>query len=176
MPRLCVPPAWIIVLTGLVLNIFAILINSIVLDKYSERAAQLSESKNSNQQAIQLAWNQIETLERKKELLTIHLGQSNTDTDTDTDKAISSVLRQQISLWVGNQVPSVSPSNLIPILNALDEAQARQRNIIDELYFKNVSIMEVIQKMEASNANYKNIALFLQILGLALILARDLTR
>lgn len=172
MPRLCVPPAWIIVLTGLVLNIFAILINSIVLDKYSERAAQLSESKNSNQQAIQLAWNQIETLERKKELLTIHLGQSN----TDTDKAISSVLRQQISLWVGNQVPSVSPSNLIPILNALDEAQARQRNIIDELYFKNVSIMEVIQKMEASNANYKNIALFLQILGLALILARDLTR
>ncbi|WCE31590.1 DNA mismatch repair protein [Vibrio sp. SCSIO 43137] len=170
MPQLRLPPAWVIVLFGLVLNIFAILINSVVLDKYALKQGMLNEKKAANQQSIERAWNRIETLERKREVLIVHLGQSN------RDEKVAETLRQQLFLWVDKDIPPLTTDNLSVLTSKIDDAQAQERNNIDNLYFKNVSLMEVIQQMEETAANYKNIALFLQIFGLALILARDLTR
>ncbi len=60
-------------------------------------------------------------------------------------------------------------------MRLINKAQQGQRNIIDELYLDNLSLTEAIQFVEEEMAYYKNIALFLQIFGLALILARDLS-
>ncbi|NOI67333.1 DNA mismatch repair protein [Vibrio sp. 99-8-1] len=164
------PPAWFIVLVGLILNIIAILISSVVLDKYAQKSTTLYEEKGSNQQAIQLAWNQIETLERKRELLIIQLGQQ------PANEEVVENLHQQLILWVGKDTPAISLNNLPMLMQSINRAQEIQRNNIDNLYVANVAIMESMQQMDEVSANYKNIALFLQILGLALILARDLTR
>ncbi|GLO63998.1 hypothetical protein MACH09_45060 [Vibrio sp. MACH09] len=164
------PPAWFIVLVGLILNIIAILISSVVLDKYAQKSTALYEEKGSNQQAIQLAWNQIETLERKRELLIIQLGQQ------PANEEVVENLHQQLILWVGKDTPAISLNNLPMLMQSINRAQEIQRNNIDNLYVANVAIMESMQQMDEVSANYKNIALFLQILGLALILARDLTR
>lgn len=50
-----VPPAWSLVLVGLVLNILAIVMSSVVLDRLSAQIATLAEQKDENIYSIQLA-------------------------------------------------------------------------------------------------------------------------
>ena len=61
------PPAWVFVLIGLVLNILAILMSSVVLDRLGEQIKALETTKQQNLYSIQLAWKTVETLERKRE-------------------------------------------------------------------------------------------------------------
>ena len=74
------PPPWMIVLTGLVLNILAIVVSSLVLDKMVVEQAQYRERQQGNVYSIQLAWNTIETLERKRESMLLHMDISTSDT------------------------------------------------------------------------------------------------
>ncbi len=76
--RSYIPPPWVLVLIGLVLNIGAIVLTSLVLDRLGKQYSQLAEQKAENLYSIQLAWNSVETLERKREalLLHLHIGQS----------------------------------------------------------------------------------------------------
>ncbi|ASI91819.1 DNA mismatch repair protein [Vibrio mediterranei] len=168
--KVALPPAWVMVSVGLILNITAIILSSQVLDKMSGEVAMLQERKNSNLYSIQLAWNQVETLERKRETLQLHLAQSQTITPE-----ISLLLRGQLARWVNADVPEIELANLSELMRLINKAQQGQRNIIDELYLDNLSLTEAIQFVEEEMAYYKNIALFLQIFGLALILARDLS-
>ncbi|MDF5484549.1 DNA mismatch repair protein, partial [Vibrio parahaemolyticus] len=76
--RRYIPPPWVLVLIGLVLNIGAIIVTSLVLDKLGKQHSQLAEQTAENLYSIQLAWNSVETLERKREalLLHVHISQS----------------------------------------------------------------------------------------------------
>ncbi len=76
----------------------------------SGEVAMLQERKNSNLYSIQLAWNQVETLERKRETLQLHLAQSQTITPE-----ISQLLRGQLARWVNADVPEIELANLSEI-------------------------------------------------------------
>lgn len=165
-----VPPAWVIVLSGLILNILAIVISSLVIDKLSAKQNDLYEQKSANLYSIQLAWNSVETLERKREALLLHLNSERTVPQLDE------ILRGQLSVWVGESMPPVIIANLPTFMMSINSAQQAQRNKIDDYYLNNLSISESMQALEERMTFYKNIALFLQIFGLALILARDLAR
>lgn len=165
-----VPPAWAIVLSGLILNILAIVISSLVIDKLSAKQSNLYEQKSANLYSIQLAWNRVETLERKRETLLLHLNSVRATPQLDD------LLRGQLSVWVGEKMPSVTIENLPTFMMAINSAQQVQRDKIDDYYLDNLSVSEAMQALEEQMTFYKNIALFLQIFGLALILARDLAR
>ncbi|MEF1303401.1 DNA mismatch repair protein, partial [Vibrio owensii] len=75
----CLPPAWLLVLIGLVLNIAAIVLTSVVLDKLGKETSLLADQKADNLYSIQLAWNSVETLERKREVLLLHLHLSQSE-------------------------------------------------------------------------------------------------
>lgn len=155
---------------GLILNIMAIVLTSQVLDKMSSGIAMLQERKEANVYSMQLAWNQVETLERKREALLIHLDGGGIDTE------IAEMLRGQLSQWVTVPVPSIDTKYLPELMGVIDAAQDTQRELIDELYLDNLGLSETLARVEEDMAYYKNIAVFLQIFGLALILARDLSR
>ncbi len=165
------PPAWVLVLFGLVLNVMAILMSSVVLDKLSNEINGLSEKKSENIYAIQLAWSHVETLERKREMLLLHLGQAET-----MDDSIAMVLRGQLSDWVNQPVPAIIQSNLASLMTLINRAQQLEREKIDDYYLHNLTIGEQMARLDHDIAWYKNVGLFLQIFGLVLILARDLAR
>ncbi len=170
MMRSLLPPAWVMVSIGLILNVMAIVLSSQVLDKMSSDIAMIQERKEANLYSMQLAWNQVETLERKREALLIHLDGNNIDPD------IADMLRVQLSQWVTAQVPPIHSKHLNDLMAMINSAQDTQRELIDELYLDNLGLSETLASIEEEMAYYKNIAVFLQILGLALILARDLSR
>ncbi|UPR59273.1 DNA mismatch repair protein [Vibrio sp. ED004] len=167
------PPAWAIVLAGLILNIMAIVMSSLVLDKIEAEKAEYNDRKYGNVYSIQLAWNTIETLERKREAILIHLDKPETVQPTSV---LDEALRGQLKRWVTSEVPSISLGNLPKLMTLINSAQEAQRTRIDDYYLDNLTLVELIQRLDEKMAFYKNVALFLQVFGLALILARDLAR
>lgn len=165
------PPAWALVLTGLVLNVLALLMSSIVLDKLSGEIAQLSEQKDENIYSIQLAWNSVEMLERKREMLLLHIAQEG-----EVQQQLQVTLQGQLSQWVNQPIPEINLDNLPQLMMLINQALQSYRNQIDDFYLENLSISELMTTLNERIAWYKNIGLFLQVFGLALILARDLAR
>lgn len=164
------PPAWLLVLTGLLLNILAILITSQVLDDLVRQNAALQEQRTNHQRSIELAWNRIENLERKKEALLLVTSQQNLPEEVVNQLAL------QLESWTRTPVPDISPQTLDSIALIIEREQQYQRDTIDEYYLQNIGLMEQMLSNDRKLSRYKHIALFLQILGLALILARDLSR
>lgn len=173
MSRLRLPPAWLLVLIGLVLNVLAILMSSIVLDRLSGEIAELTEQKNANVYSIQLAWNSVETLERKREVLLLHVSQAQ---HKPTDAVLNSAMMAQFEGWLMAPIPVLTVENIPILMMRVDKAQQRLRKQIDTYYLDNITITEVMIGLNDRIAWYKNIGLFLQVFGLALILARDLAR
>ena len=169
------PPPWMIVLTGLVLNILAIVVSSLVLDKMVVEQAQYRERQQGNVYSIQLAWNTIETLERKRESMLLHMDIS-TSSNSSVKPELEEAMRGQLGAWVSGKVPEITVENLSQIMMLINQAQQSQRTHIDDFYLDNLTLSELLQALEEQMTLYKNIALFLQIFGLALILARDLAR
>lgn len=169
------PPPWMIVLTGLVLNILAIVVSSLVLDKMVVEQAQYRERQQGNVYSIQLAWNTIETLERKRESMLLHMDISTSSNSAVTPE-LEEAMRGQLGAWVSGKVPEITVENLPQVMMLINQAQQSQRTRIDDFYLDNLTLSELLQALEEQMTLYKNIALFLQIFGLALILARDLAR
>ncbi|WP_260262047.1 DNA mismatch repair protein [Vibrio intestinalis] len=170
--RLGWPPAWLLVLIGLVLNVLAILMSSIVLEKLSGSIAMLDENKQENVYSIQLAWNSVETLERKREVLLTHLKLSEINPSKELDHAMAMQLRE----WVAEPIPLLNSANVTQLMERIDNAQQIYRDQIDEYYLENLTLSDEMNILNERIAWYRNIALFLQVFGLALILARDLAR
>ncbi len=169
------PPPWMIVLTGLVLNILAIVVSRLLLYKMVVEQAQYRERQQGNVYSIQLAWNTIETLERKRESMLLHMDISTSSNSAVTPE-LEEAMRGQLGAWVSGKVPEITVENLSQIMMLINQAQQSQRTRIDDFYLDNLTLSELLQALEEQMTLYKNIALFLQIFGLALILARDLAR
>lgn len=169
------PPPWMIVLTGLVLNILAIVVSSLVLDKMVVEQAQYRERQQGNVYSIQLAWNTIETLERKRESMLLHMDISTSSSSAVTPE-LEEAMRGQLGAWVSGKVPEITVENLSQIMMLINQAQQSQRTRIDDFYLDNLTLSKLLQALEEQMTLYKNIAPLLQIFGLALILARDVAR
>lgn len=169
------PPAWLLVLVGLLLNVLALLTTSVVLEDYSQLNSEYQESKESNQHQIELAWSRVENLERKREALIAYISVRKVMSHEDTS-ILEQDIRNQLEAWAGEPIPSLISANLPKIFSIIETAQQVQRNRIDELYLNNLELTDNMSAIHKESAQYNNLALFLQVFGLALILARDLAR
>lgn len=167
------PKPWVLVLVGLVLNVMAIIMSSIVLDKLGNEVSALDSQKEANLYSIQLAWNTVEALERKREMVLLHAQLSQL---TEPSEVLQLAIQDQVEDWLGTRAAALSDQDMLTVLKKIDEAQREYKNYIDDYYLENLSVSEVVAKLNDRVAWYKNIALFLQVFGLALILARDLVR
>ncbi|MFM2582992.1 DNA mismatch repair protein [Vibrio campbellii] len=167
------PPAWLLVLIGLVLNIAAIILTSVVLDKLGKETGLLADQKADNLYSIQLAWNSVETLERKREVLLLHLHLSQSEA---VSEEMNQVLQGHLSAWTGDKVSAIDITQLPKLMSEINQAQTNYRDRIDSYYLENLEVTEVMSNLDEKIAWYKSIGLFLQVFGLALILARDLAR
>tara|TARA_B100001057_G_scaffold458733_1_gene508286 strand:+ start:224 stop:511 length:288 start_codon:yes stop_codon:yes gene_type:complete len=89
---------------------------------------------------------------------------------------LKEAMRGQLGAWVSGEVPEITVENLSQVMMLINQAQQSQRTRIDDFYLDNLTLSELLQALEEQMTLYKNIAIFLQIFGLALILARDLAR
>ncbi|WP_235869724.1 hypothetical protein [Veronia nyctiphanis] len=86
-------PTWLVVAFGLALNILAALMTNFVIDDLGENASDLADAQSENTRLIQLSWQQIDGLERRREAIITTLSIYDAQ-DEQPATALSSALTQ----------------------------------------------------------------------------------
>lgn len=180
---------WHLILFGIALSIAAALMQHIRIE---EKFAELEEldTKIANLDArIDSLWQQHVEAERKKEfaylLLALH---DKTSIEEDDDKrhsaaissmALNEVLTKYLASIQNNTVDKnrISDNRHKSSASAQIEAHQRQlRDQIDDLYFEHLELNKLRRPLQKEIDVTRNIALLLQLLGLILVLSKDLAR
>lgn len=168
-------PTWILVATGLLLNIISALMTNFYIDDATRQANELIQKQQSNDKLISLTWQQVETVERKREYA-LQLISSSEFHKQPIAKEISLQVINELNYWLEDTIDNLSLISIPDLMLALDKVQFEQREKINQLYLENLGLIEIHSDKMKSISQLRNLALFLQVIGLALVLARDLNR
>ncbi|MFD2176116.1 hypothetical protein [Veronia pacifica] len=169
-------PTWTLVALGLALNILAALMTNFVIDDLGEKAADISEKQSDNGRLIALSWQQIDGLERRREAIITTLSIYDAK-DQKLPVAVSDALLANLKGGDKVQLPdTLSFSSLEGVMAAINHEQAFLRDRINQLYATNLDEGDAQKSVSREINLYRNLALFIQILGLGLIMAKDLSR
>lgn len=160
-------PTWLVVLTGLLFNISAALVTHFLIDEKTNQLNSLSMQMKNNEKEISLLWVQIEGIERKRETLYLLTNQGKLD----------EVIEEQFSRLLAihlNEKISLKDIKVVDV--KIDDYQESIRNEIDDKFFLNLELVELEMYLKGEVSSLRNWSIFLQMIGLSLILARDLSR
>ena len=163
-------PAWLVVLIGLLFNISAALVTHFMIDGKMNQLNQFTMQMAANNKEMDLLWLQIEGIERKRETVYLLLNQD----------LLNPVIAKQFTLLLESHLQqSVKLMDLSDINNLdrqINSYQESIRNEIDHKFFLNLELAELDMLLTAEVSSLRNWSIFLQMIGLSLILARDLSR
>ena len=160
-------PTWLVVLTGLLFNISAALVTHFLIDGKTNQLNSLSMQMKNNDKEISLLWIQIEGIERKRETLYLLRNQG------PLDEVIALQFSRLLAVHLHEKI---SLTNIQLVDKKIDAYQASIRNEIDDKFFLNLELVELEMYLQSEVSSLRNWSIFLQMIGLSLILARDLSR
>ncbi|MDX2345790.1 MAG: hypothetical protein QNK11_02805 [Legionella sp.] len=163
-------PTWLIVSIGLVFNISSALVTHFIIEGKDEQVNLLAMQENSNNKEMDLLWLQIEGIERKRETLYLLLNQGdiNQQLAASFSKLLESHLQQEVSHSFLQNIEKVDSS--------INNYQDSIREKINHKFFLNLELSELEMELKKEISSLRNWSIFLQMIGLSLILARDLNR
>ncbi|WP_022940542.1 hypothetical protein [Psychromonas hadalis] len=160
-------PTWLVVLVGLLFNISAALITHFIIEGKTNQLNSLSMQMKNNDKEISLLWVQVEGIERKRETLYLLKNQG------ELDEVIALQFSRLLALHLQENIPL---ADIQLVDKKIDSYQANIRNEIDNKFFLNLELVELEMLLQSEVARLRSWSLFLQMIGLSLILARDLSR
>ncbi|MCQ1058064.1 hypothetical protein ACQKPX_01660 [Photobacterium sp. DNB23_23_1] len=168
-------PTWTLVAIGLILNIVSALLTNFYIDDLARLSNDIVQRQQGNEKLIQLIWQQVETVERKREHVLVILNAAEM-MQSSLPGEVAAQIEHDIGYWLPDIPVELSIESIPTLMEALNEVQTGQREKINDLYLVNQELInDNAGKMKAIS-RLRNLALFLQVLGLALVLARDLNR
>lgn len=163
-------PTWAVVMTGLVFNISSALVTHFFIEKKNNELSVLSVQAVNNSNEIGLFWSQIEAIEQKRDTLLLLTQQGSID--MDIAPIFSSILYSHL-----HQKFTYEELNDFEFINdKINVYQEGIREQIDQRFLNNLDYMEIESEYKKSISSLRNWSIFLQMIGLSLILARDLSR
>jgi len=158
---------WHLILFGIGLTIVAALMQHISI---AQKFAQLEEieSKLTNLDGrIDSLWQQHVEAERKKEFAAL------ISSDTNRNNADAQAVLEH---YLNSLQPDQKMSHHQDAIKAITHHQEALRDQIDDLYFKHLEQSKARRPLQRDIDNTRNIALLLQLLGLILVLSKDLAK
>lgn len=166
-------PTWTVVGIGLLLNVVSALMTNFYIDDATRQANELIQQQQGNEKLISLVWQQVETVERKREHILVLLAVSDV-AQADLPESIKYQLTHDLNYWLPDNNIKLTLDNLPDLMERVDSVQQTLRDKINQLYLDNLDFIAIYSEKMKSISRLRNLALFLQIIGLALVLARDL--
>ena len=142
-------PTWTLVAMGLLLNILSALITNFYIDDLTRQSSEIAQSQQNNEKLIQLTWQQVETVERKREHVLVILNAAEM-MQSPLPEAVATQVANEIGYWLSDKRIELNIENLPAIMKAFDEVQSGQRDKINDLYLENQTLIEAnADKMKA---------------------------
>lgn len=178
---------WVLVTAGVVFNIVSALITSQLIEINNRHIQALETRKSALDVRIESLWQNRQNVERKKEfiLLLLQLGvaaNAGAENRVGDGDFIRSNIRTYLQDLVADYRLDLAQGDVTQPLAAemaveiTDQAKERLLEEIDDTYFERILLEKQQQPIKDNNSRLMAIALFLQLLGLILVLARDLKR
>jgi hypothetical protein len=170
---------WVFVVTGIVFNILSAVITHYFIGLNNDAINLIDRDINRQQVLIDSLWQSKVEVERKKEFFILLFAQPN-----DKPAASESVYRNYLQeLMATYELMEFEPrmdrdggNQLSLLLDISAAAQAAVIESINDTYFETIELRETRMPLENDNSRLFSIAIFLQVIGLILVLARDLRR
>lgn len=163
-------PTWLVVLIGLVFNISSALVTHFIIEGKDQQLSILSTQAARNNKEIDLFWIQIEGMERKREALYLFLNQG------DLNENVAQQFSILLKTYLHQEIPVAKLQNIGELDLEINNYQDDLREKIDNKYFLNLELAELEGVLKKQISGLRNWSIFLQMIGLSLILARDLSR
>ncbi|MDH3387691.1 MAG: hypothetical protein OEN02_07275 [Gammaproteobacteria bacterium] len=175
--RLLAP--WVFVLTGILFNILSAVITHYFIGLNNDQISLLDREIGKKQVLIDSLWQSKTEVERKKEFFVLLLS-SKPDNPSLAETFYHDYLRQVLGNYglqdFETRMQQHDPTDLELLLDLSSAAQESIIASINNTYFESLELRDAKMPLEADNSRLFSIAIFLQVTGLILVLARDLRR
>ena len=170
---------WVFVVTGIVFNILSAVITHYFIGLNNDAINLIDRDINRQQVLIDSLWQSKVEVERKKEFFILLFAHAE-----DKTAAGESVYRDYLQelmatyelMEFGPRMDRDRGNQLGLLLDISAAAQAAVIESINDTYFETIELREARMPLENDNSRLFSIAIFLQVTGLILVLARDLRR
>ena len=180
--RLLLNP-WLLVVVGIAFNILSAVITNYFIDINNQEIHALEDKASSIELRINSFWQTRQDIERKRDVFLLLL-QSRDDSaasDTNGNKAVVyAYVRAFLTKLIedyGLNGQAFDAGSILSAQNMIEiTEQAKQEIIarIDDVYLEKIILDKRKQPIASRNSTLMSLALFLQLVGLILVLARDL--
>lgn len=175
--RLLAP--WVFVLTGILFNILSAVITHYFIGLNNDRINLIESEIQNKQVLIDSLWQSKTEIERKKEFFILLLSEKS-----ELSPLIESHYRDYLDEVIDThgllefEKPKQQPvgTDIGLLLELSGAAQKKTIESINNSYLEALALAEQKMPLEGDNARLFSIAIFLQVTGLILVLARDLRR
>lgn len=160
-----------LVLVGATLSIISVFIYNQVINKNHNEIKKLESSIIEKDEIIKGIWQSSISLENKKDISFLML-LNNKDNRNLIDMLIKeNFKRAGVNL---EKVPQIKEDAFKYLTKISDEKKSNFLNRINDLYIEKVALQEIILDHKRKIDKFSLMALFMQIIGLMLILSKDL--
>ncbi len=176
---------WLLVIVGIAFNIFSAVITNYFIDINNQEIHAIDDEASSIELRINNYWQSRQDIERKREvflLLLTQRGESEKLPKGSNQEIIFSYVRMFLTKLIeeyGLDKRLYDDDSLLSAQNVMDITEQAKRQIIeriDDVYLDKIFLDKQKQPIASRNSTLMSLALFLQLVGLILVLARDLQR
>ena len=170
---------WVFVLTGIIFNILSAVITHYFIGLNNDQISVLERDIQNKQVLIDSLWQSRVEVERKQEFFILLLSNQS-----DSPAIIESYYQEYLDSLVNvHGLKEFVAREKQAMINDIDSllaiSGAAQKSIVESInatYFETLELQEAKMPLEQDNSRLFSIAIFLQVIGLILVLARDLRR
>lgn len=175
--RLLAP--WVFVTVGILFNVLSAVITHYFIGLNNDEISALDRRINDKQVLIDSLWQAKTEVDRKQEFFVLLLTGHPEDSEL-VDRFYEDFVARLIDTYrLAGFEEELADRDGAELDLVLDVSQAAQQSIIasiNDTYFEMLELQEARMPLERANARLTSIAIFLQVTGLILVLARDLRR
>lgn len=170
---------WVFVLTGIIFNILSAVITHYFIGLNNDTINNIDRQIQNQEVLIDSLWQTKTEIERKKEFFILLLAKQPNNT-TVTDSIYRDYLQELLENHglkeFSTRMNQDTGSDLDLLLDLSKAAQKSTIESINDTYFETLELQESKMPLVRNNSRLFSIAIFLQVIGLILVLARDLRR
>lgn len=171
---------WVLITIGIMMNIVSAIVTHYFISENNSELHALKQKVSVIESNIESQWQTKNEMERKKEFILLLL---NSQESHEIDLEITDYLNQYISslkrLYLYAETNLIPSDNIIDIELTINITKLAQNKVISDIndkYFEKLELEGTQQPIKDNNAFLYSIAIFMQLIGLILVLSRDLAR